>query len=168
MIAALGSSRTPSTSSGSTWVIGRQLLAAARAGGRRRPPVSVALSKFFGPPAVVGPTPTAADYTAIRGSRGSSGKATGPARVLHSLADARRLQPRDVLVVDTTAPPWTPLSPPPSRSCPTRAAFSATARWSPASTASPAVVGTGNATSRITDGQMIEVDGDAGIVRLLS
>jgi phosphohistidine swiveling domain-containing protein len=32
----------------------------------------------------------------------------------------------------------------------------------------PAVVGTGNATSRITDGQMIEVDGDAGIVRLLS
>jgi phosphohistidine swiveling domain-containing protein len=31
----------------------------------------------------------------------------------------------------------------------------------------PAVVGTGNATSRITDGQLIEVDGDAEIVRLL-
>jgi phosphohistidine swiveling domain-containing protein len=31
----------------------------------------------------------------------------------------------------------------------------------------PAVVGTGNATTRIHDGQLIEVDGDAGIVRLL-
>jgi pyruvate,water dikinase len=31
----------------------------------------------------------------------------------------------------------------------------------------PAVVGTGNATERIHDGQLIEVDGDAGIVRLV-
>jgi phosphoenolpyruvate-protein kinase (PTS system EI component) len=32
----------------------------------------------------------------------------------------------------------------------------------------PAVVGTGTATSVIKDGQMLEVDGAAGIVRILS
>jgi phosphoenolpyruvate-protein kinase (PTS system EI component) len=32
----------------------------------------------------------------------------------------------------------------------------------------PAVVGTGNATSTIIDGQLIEVDGNAGIVRVVS
>jgi pyruvate,water dikinase len=31
----------------------------------------------------------------------------------------------------------------------------------------PAVVGTGNATGRIHDGQLIGLDGDAGIVRLV-
>jgi phosphoenolpyruvate-protein kinase (PTS system EI component) len=31
----------------------------------------------------------------------------------------------------------------------------------------PAVVGTGNATARTPDGQRIDVDGDAGIVRLV-
>jgi pyruvate,water dikinase len=31
----------------------------------------------------------------------------------------------------------------------------------------PAVVGTGNATSTIIDGQLIEVDGNAGIVRVI-
>ena len=70
-------------------------------------PVSAALAKFFGPPAVV--VPIAADTSTIRGRRGSPGKATGTARVLTSLADAHRLQPRDVLVAATTAPPWTPL-----------------------------------------------------------
>ena len=31
----------------------------------------------------------------------------------------------------------------------------------------PAVVGTGNATERVPDGHLLEVDGDAGIVRLV-
>jgi hypothetical protein len=79
---------------------------------------------------------TPADHTAIRGSRGSPGKASGPAHVLQSLADARRLQPRDVLVVDTTAPPWTPLFATAAAVVSDTVAFSATARWSPASTAS--------------------------------
>jgi phosphohistidine swiveling domain-containing protein len=131
-------------------------------------PVSVALSKFFGPPAVVGPTPTAADHTAIRGSRGSPGKATGPARVLHSLADASRLQPHDVLVVDTTAPPWTPLFATAVAVVSDTGGILSHCAVVAREYGIPAVVGTGNATSRITDGQVIEVDGDAGIVRLLS
>jgi phosphohistidine swiveling domain-containing protein len=130
-------------------------------------PVSVALTKFFGPPAVVGPTPTAADHTAIRGSRGSPGKATGPARVLHSLSDARRLRPHDVLVVDTTAPPWTPLFATAAAVVSDTGGILSHCAVVAREYGIPAVVGTGNATSRITDGQLIEVDGDAGIVRLL-
>ena len=40
---------------------------------------------------------------------GSSGRVTGVARVIGSLAEAARLAPGDVLVAATTAPPWTPL-----------------------------------------------------------
>jgi phosphoenolpyruvate synthase/pyruvate phosphate dikinase len=110
---------------------------------------------------------TPADHTAIRGSRGSPGKASGPAQVLQSLADARRLQPRGVLVVDTTAPPWTPLFATAAAVVSDTGGILSHCAVIAREYGIPAVVGTGNATSRITDGQQIEVDGDAGIVRLL-
>ncbi len=130
-------------------------------------PVSVALGKFFGPPGVVGPTPTDADHAAIRGRCGSPGKATGPARVIHSLADARRLQPRDVLVVPTTAPPWTPLFATAAAVVSDTGGILSHCAVVAREYGIPAVVGTGNATSQIPDGHLIEVDGDAGTVRLL-
>jgi phosphohistidine swiveling domain-containing protein len=125
-------------------------------------PVNVALAKFFG----TSPA-TADDSTVIRGNAGSPGKASGPARVVHSLARASELQPGDVLVVETTAPPWTPLF--------------ATAAAVVADTGGilshcavvareygiPAVVGTGDGSKRIMDGQLIEVDGEAGTVRFI-
>ena len=135
-------------------------------GGTHRPRLRRAL-QVLRATAVVGPTPTAADHTAIRGSRGSPGKATGPARVLHSLADARRLQPHDVLVVDTTAPPWTPLFATAAAVVSDTGGILSHCAVVAREYGIPAVVGTGNATSRIHDGQLIEVDGDAGIVRLL-
>jgi phosphohistidine swiveling domain-containing protein len=131
-------------------------------------PVSVALGKFFGPPPVFGATPTATDHTAIHGHCGSPGKATGPACVLHSLADARRLQPRDVLVVCTTAPPWTPLFATAAAVVSDTGGILSHCAVVAREYGIPAVVGTGNATSQISDGQLIEVDGDAGTVRVLS
>ena len=96
-------------------------------------PVSAALAKFFGPLAL---DPTCADATTISGRPGAPGKAVGTARVLSSLADARSLQPHDVLVAATTAPPWTPLFAIAAAVVSDTAASSATAPWSPASTAS--------------------------------
>ena len=97
-------------------------------------PVSAALAKFFGPPAVV--APIAADTSTIPGRRGSPGKATGTARVLtlwptpigcsRGTCWSRRRPPRR----------GRRCSPPPPRLCPTPAASSATAPWSLASTAS--------------------------------
>ncbi len=106
------------------------------------------------------------DSDTLRGQAGSAGKARGPARLILSLAEAHRLQPGDILVTTTTAPPWTPLFL-------TAAAIvtDAGGLLSHGAVVSreyhiPAVVGTRNATARITDGQMIQVDGDNGIVRL--
>jgi pyruvate,water dikinase len=128
-------------------------------------PVSAALAKFFGPLAL---DPTSADATTISGRPGAPGNAVGTARVLSSLADARRLQPHDVLVAATTAPPWTPLfATAAAVVCDTGGILSHCAVVA-REYGIPAVVGTGNATTRIPDGHLVEVDGDAGVVRLLS
>lgn len=103
----------------------------------------------------------------LRGQTGSPGRVRGPARLISSLDKAHRLQPGDILVTTTTAPPWTPLFL-------TAAAVvtDAGGLLSHGAVVSreyriPAVVGTRWATSHIADGQMIEVDGNNGIVCLL-
>ena len=62
------------------------------------------MGRFFGTP-----PPAAAETDVIRGHAGSPGRVTGRARVVRALADAGKLQPGEVLVAETTAPPWTPL-----------------------------------------------------------
>ncbi len=101
----------------------------------------------------------------LQGQPGSSGKACGRARVILNLADANRLEAGDILVTATTAPPWTPLFM-------TAAALVTDAGGMLSHGAVvarefriPAVVGAFNATSRIRDGQWIEVDGSHGIVK---
>ena len=99
--------------------------------------------------------------------RGSPGRATGPVKVIRSVADVARLKPGDVLVTSVTTPAWTP-------------AFSIVAAvvtdtGSVASHASvvareygvPAVVGTGNATTRLRYGDVVTVDGAKATVRLV-
>ena len=107
------------------------------------------------------------DHAVIRGNRGSPGKATGSARVVHSLAGAGKLQPGDVLVVETTAPPWTPLFATAAAVVSDTGGILSHCAVVAREYGIPAVVGTGNATARVQDGQLIEVDGDAGIVRFV-
>jgi phosphohistidine swiveling domain-containing protein len=103
----------------------------------------------------------------VKGLPGSSGVARGTARVIHSLAEAGKLQPGDVLVAASTEPPWTPLF--------ATAAAIVTDTGGVLSHSAvvareyriPAVVGTGHATSTFQDGQLLEVDGDAGTVRVV-
>ena len=107
------------------------------------------------------------DVDAIVGIPASGGRATGPVRVLHSIDDFERIQIGDVLVAPMTAPAWTPLF--------DRLAAIVTNTGGVAAHASivareyglPAVVGTTDATRRLRDGEMVEVDGSAGIVRRL-
>ncbi len=95
----------------------------------------------------------------------SPGRATGPARIVRGLDDFDRVQPGDVLVAPLTAPAWTPLF--------DRVVAVVTDTGGVAAHASivareyglPAVVGTGDATARFHDGEVLEVDGSAGIVR---
>jgi phosphohistidine swiveling domain-containing protein len=101
---------------------------------------------------------------AIVGQPASSGIATGPARVITDPSEFPSFEPGDVLVAATTAPAWTPLF--------ARAAAVVTDGGALAAHASivareygiPAVVGTGDATRRLADGQLVTVNGTIGVV----
>jgi pyruvate,water dikinase len=101
---------------------------------------------------------------AIVGEPASPGRATGLVRIVHGSQDFDRFQPGEVLVARATAPAWTPLF--------ARAAAVVTDAGTLAAHASlvareygiPAVVGTADATTRLTDGQQVTVDGSAGTV----
>ena len=103
----------------------------------------------------------------LTGTAGSPGVARGRARVIRSLADAERLRSGEVLVAPTTSQPWMPLF--------GAAAALVTETGGTLSHAAvvarefrlPAVVAVASATDLIQDGQLLEVDGDRGLVRIL-
>jgi rifampicin phosphotransferase len=102
----------------------------------------------------------------LKGSGSSAGKVRARACVMRGPEDFSRMQAGDVIVAVITTPAWTPLF--------ARAAAVVTDIGGPLSHSSivareygiPAVLGTGVATRRIQDGQMITVDGNAGTVSL--
>ncbi len=103
----------------------------------------------------------------ITGEAGSPGIARGRARVIRSLADAELLQAGEVLVAPTTSQPWMPLF--------GAAAALVTETGGVLSHAAvvarefklPAVVAVAGATQLVQDGQLLEVDGDRGLVRIV-
>jgi pyruvate,water dikinase len=102
----------------------------------------------------------------IKGVGASPGSVTAPARVLSGPQDFGRMVPGDVLVARITTPAWTSLF--------AMASAVVTDVGGPLSHSSivareygiPAVLGTGVATQRLTSGQRIRVDGDAGTVTI--
>jgi phosphohistidine swiveling domain-containing protein len=110
--------------------------------------------------------PEHAEPDALGGMPGSAGRVTGVARVVRSVDELDRLRPGEILVAPVTTPAWTLAF--------GRASAIVTDTGSVASHASivarehgiPAVVGTGDGTARIVDGQRITVDGGRGVVRL--
>ena len=103
----------------------------------------------------------------VKGLAGSAGVARGTARVIHSLAEAGKLQPGDVLVAIATEPPWTPLFATASAIVTDLGGVLCHSAVVAREYRIPAVVGTGHATSTFHDGELLEVDGDAGTVRVV-
>jgi phosphohistidine swiveling domain-containing protein len=103
----------------------------------------------------------------VKGLPGSAGRARGTARVIHSLAEAAKLQPGDVLITVATEPPWTPLFATASAVVTDSGGVLSHSAVVAREYRIPAVVGAGNATTTFKDGQLIEVDGDAGTVRVV-
>jgi rifampicin phosphotransferase len=142
------------------WERQRRLLAPLTIG---RPPRLLAKELLEAVEAVrtTGPAPEGA----IVGQPASPGRASGPVRIVHGPGDFDRFQPGEVLVARATAPAWTPLF--------ARAVAVVTDGGTLAAHASlvareygiPAVVATGDATTRLDDGQVVTVDGSAGIVQ---
>jgi phosphohistidine swiveling domain-containing protein len=103
----------------------------------------------------------------LRGSPGSAGTVRGRARVIHSISEAGRIEPGDILVAETTAPPWTPLFAIVGAVVTDTGGVLSHCAVVAREYGIPAVVGTGIASTVITDGQMLEIDGDAGTVRFI-
>lgn len=103
----------------------------------------------------------------LKGVAASPGTVTAPACVLYGPEDFAKMKVGDVLIASLTTPAWTPLF--------ARASAVVTDIGGPLSHGSivareygiPAVLGTTVATARITDGQMVVVDGSQGTVTLL-
>ncbi len=102
----------------------------------------------------------------LKGVGASAGVVSGVACVLHGPEDFNQMKPGGILVAKLTTPAWTPLF--------AMAAGVVTDIGGPLSHGSivareygiPAVLGTGVATHRIQNGQVVTVDGNQGIVSL--
>ena len=103
----------------------------------------------------------------IKGIGASAGQVTASARVLTGPQEFGQMEPGEVLVASITTPAWTSLF--------AMASGVVTDIGGPLSHSSivareygiPAVLGTAVATRRISSGERIRVDGDAGTVALL-
>lgn len=141
---------------------------AHRAARRLTPPLGLFRLRFLGleMEKATGAKSGKQDGHTLKGVAASPGSVTARARILHGPEDFDRMSAGEVLVAPLTTPAWTPLF--------ARAAAIVTDIGGPLSHGSivareygiPAVLGTASATRRIRDGQLITVDGNAGLVTI--
>jgi pyruvate,water dikinase len=103
----------------------------------------------------------------LRGVAASPGKARGKARVVTSPEDLHAVQTGEILVCRVTAPSWAPVFSRLAAAVSDVGGIMAHTAIVSREYGLPAVVGTGFATQRLQTGQLIEVDGDEGVVRLV-
>jgi pyruvate,water dikinase len=103
----------------------------------------------------------------LRGVAASPGVVRGPARVVNTPEQLHAVQPGDVLVCRITAPSWAPVFSRIAAAVSDIGGIMAHTAIVSREYGLPAVVGTGYASQRIQDGQIVEVDGDSGVVRVI-
>lgn len=111
-----------------------------------------------------GPPGTGAPPGALRGTAGSSGVATGPARIVRGPGDFSRVRPGDILVCPFTDPAWTPLLRIAAGVVTDVGGVLSHAAIVARERRIPAVLGVVGATGLIADGDRVTVDGAAGTV----
>jgi rifampicin phosphotransferase len=103
----------------------------------------------------------------LRGLGASAGVVTGVARIVMSLNESDRVRPGDVLVTPVTQPAWTPLFGVVAAVVTEVGGRLGHTAIAAREYAIPAVVAVPNATRLLRDGQLLQVDGAAGIVRVI-
>jgi len=91
----------------------------------------------------------------------------GPVRLVHSIVEMDRVQPGDVLVTDMTDPNWEPVMKRASAIVTNRGGRTCHAAIIARELGIPAVVGCGDATEHLKDGQLVTVacsEGDTGFI----
>ena len=107
-----------------------------------------------------------ADGKLHSGVPASAGVAYGRARIATELTDALAIEPGEVLVCRTTAPPWTPVFALASAVVTEGGDILSHSAIVAREYKIPAVLRIQEATARIPDGAMVTVDGNRGTVRL--
>jgi len=109
-----------------------------------------------------GPQP--GGHVLVAGTPGSPGVAEGPVRVVRGPAAFGSLRPGEVLVAPYTNPSWTPLFRHAAAVVVDTGAAMSHAAIVAREYGVPAVMGTGDGTRRLDDGQWVRVDGSRGQV----
>lgn len=104
----------------------------------------------------------------LQGSAGAPGVARGRARVLRDPSDPSALEPGDVLIAPLTDPSWTPLFLSAEAVVVEIGAAMSHSMIVSRELGIPCVVGIASVTTNIADGTLIEVDGQAGTVRIIA
>jgi len=107
------------------------------------------------------------DPNIVKGFAASSGVVEGTARVIKSVQEIARLEQGDILVCQITNPTWAPVFQKIGGAVSDIGGSMSHAAIVAREYGLPAVVGTGQATTRIKDGQRVRVDGTRGIVTIL-
>jgi pyruvate,water dikinase len=100
----------------------------------------------------------------LNGVAASSGKATGVARVVHSMSELNRVQPGDILVTNSTDPGWTPVFLLIRGLVLETGGILAHGTVLSREYGLPAVTSVRNATRLIKDGERIAIDGSCGTI----
>jgi phosphohistidine swiveling domain-containing protein len=103
---------------------------------------------------------------ALMGDPASPGRATGQVRVILDPGDFASFQQGEILVARATAPAWTPLFAKAAAVVTDGGTLAAHASLVAREYGIPAVVATGDSTTRLRDGQVVTVDGGAGLVEI--
>ena len=149
----------------------------------------LAAMQDWSPPPALGPVPTALNDPAVRmlwgvtqerieawlspssdevrGFGASSGIVEGPARVLTDVNQIGEIRDGEILVCPVTAPSWAPVFGKIKAAVSDIGGSMSHAAIVAREYGLPAVVGTGDATKRISTGQRIRVDGDRGTVQVI-
>ncbi len=116
------------------------------------------------PTTVAAAEPSEPQTVLLRGLGGAPGDASGAARVLTSLADAANLNDGDVLVTHMTSPDWLPLLRRAAAVVTDSGGMTCHAAIVSRELGIPCVVGTGEATRKLRDGEIVTVDATRGVV----
>jgi phosphohistidine swiveling domain-containing protein len=151
----------------------RALVAERRATHERqkamRPPATVGAPKVVSGEAdrFDGARYEATDDGTMRGTGASAGVVRGTARIVLGPQDFAKVTPGDVIVAPSSNPSWVPLFTIAGGVLCNTGGVVCHAAVVAREVGLPAVVGLGDATTRIPDGALVELDGSTGLVRIL-
>ncbi len=130
------------------------------------PRITGELSKFFNPVANVDVNPVQ-ERNVLRGTAGSPGIHTGPAKVILTPESFDSVQPGDVLVTRTTNPSWAPIFGTIGALVADSGGILSHGAIVARELSLPAVMGTKIGTTLIKTGDLITVDGNTGAVTIV-